>query len=133
MPPLFRLTRRVAGHGLLVACVLAGAARPTQADPLRTATIAAGAAAAADWASTYHALKYYQVREVNPVLRPLDRQPGAMVSAGAAIDVGLVSARNSTMGRRNPRLATAGLWAMAGFRTWLAIHNIRNESRAVRR
>lgn len=129
MAPSFRRVRTC----LLATCLVVGAAGQAQADPLRTATIAAGAAAAADWASTYHALKYYQVREVNPVLRPLDRQPGALITTGAAIDVGLVSAWNSTVGRRNPRMATAGLWAMAGFRTWLAIHNMRNESRAARR
>jgi hypothetical protein len=100
---------------------------------LRTATMAASAAAAADWASTYHALKFFQVRETNPVLRPLDHTPGRMITLGAAMDVGAVSAWNITMGREHPRVAVAGLWAMAAFRSYLAIHNFRNEQRSPRR
>jgi hypothetical protein len=103
------------------------------ADDLRVPTIAASAAAAADWASTYHALKYYKVREVNPLLRPFDREPGAMISLGAAIDIGVVSAWNVALGRKHPRVAVTGLWAMAAFRTYLAVHNIRNERRSARR
>ena len=48
-----------------------------QENRLRTPTIAASAAAAADWASTYYALKYYKVRELNPIINPLQHQPGA--------------------------------------------------------
>jgi hypothetical protein len=96
-------------------------------------TIAASAAAAADWASTYHALKFYKVREVNPLLRPLDASPGSMVTVGALIDVSGFSAWNLTVGRKNPRLAAAGLWGMAAFRAYLAIHNVRNSRRAERR
>ena len=100
---------------------------------LRAATIAASAAAAADWASTYHALKFYQVRETNPLLRPIDHRPGAMVSLGALMDAGGVTAWNMTVGKRNRKLAVIGLWAMTGFRTYLTIHNIRNEQIAARR
>ena len=107
--------------------------RPAAADDLRVPTIAASAAAAADWATTYHALKYYRVREVNPLLRPFDHEPGAMITVGAAIDAGLVSAWNLSVGRRNERVAVAGLWTMAAFRTYLAIHNLRNERRTARR
>jgi hypothetical protein len=103
------------------------------ADDLKVPTIAASAAAAADWASTYHALKYYKVREVNPLLRAFDHEPGAMISLGAAIDVGMVSAWNVAVGRRHQRVATAGLWAMAAFRSYLAVHNMRNERRTARR
>ena len=104
-----------------------------QESSLRIPTIAASAAAAADWASTYHALKYYKVREMNPIMRPFEKSPGSLVSVGALIDVGTVSAWNLTVGRRNPRVAAAGLWAMAAFRTYLAIHNIRNTRNAERR
>ena len=103
------------------------------ADDLRAPTIAASAAAAADWATTYHALKFYRVREVNPLLRPFDREPGAMISLGAAIDAGLISAWNLSVGRRNERVAAAGLWTMTALRTYLAIHNLRNERRTARR
>ena len=103
------------------------------AGDLTAPTIAASAAAAADWASTYHALKNYEVREVNPLLRPFDRTPGAMISMGAAMDAGLISTWNLTVGRRNPRLAAGGLWAMTAFRAYLAVHNMRHRSKAARR
>ena len=102
-------------------------------DGLRTPTIAASAAAAADWASTYYALKHFQVREVNPLLSPFQGQPGRMVALGALIDVGIVSGWNLGIGRRNERVGMAGLWAMAAFRSYLAIHNMRNTRRAERR
>lgn len=100
---------------------------------LRTATIAASAAAAADWASTYHALKYYRVRETNPLLRPLDSTPGTMVAVGALMDVGGIAVWNRAMGKKHPRLATTGLWVMTAFRTYLAVNNMRNERIAPRR
>jgi len=104
-----------------------------QEGSLKIPTIAASAASAADWASTYHALKYYKVREVNPMLRPFDSSPGSLVAMGAVIDAGAFSAWNLTVGRRSPKVAAAGLWGMAVFRTYLAIHNLRNERRAERR
>ena len=103
------------------------------AGDLKAPTIAASAAAAADWASTYHTLKNYRTREINPLLRPLDHRPGAMITVGAALDVGLVATWNMTVGRKNEKVAAVGLWSMAAFRTFLAIHNIRNQSRAARR
>lgn len=124
--------RRVLAIGLAIG-VSISLPRTAAADDLRVPTIAASAAAAADWATTYHALKYYRVREVNPLLRPFDHEPGAMITLGAAIDAGLLSAWNLSVGRRNERVAVAGLWTMAAFRTYLAIHNLRNERRTVRR
>jgi hypothetical protein len=100
---------------------------------LKLPTFVASAAAAADWASTYHALKHYRVRETNPLLRPLDHSPGSLVTVGALMDAGAFSAWNLTVGRKNERLAAAGLWAMAAFRTYLVIHNLRTERRAARR
>jgi hypothetical protein len=100
---------------------------------LKLPTFAASAAAAADWASTYHALKHYRVRETNPLLRPLDHSPGSLVTAGALMDAGAFTAWNLTVGRKNERLAAAGLWAMAAFRSYLVIHNLRTQRRAARR
>ena len=117
---------------LLLLCAVPGAAAAQEAN-LRLPTMAASAAAAADWASTYHALKYYKVREVNPLLRPFDSNPGSMVTLGGLIDAGGFSAWNLTVGRKHPRLAAAGLWGMAAFRAYLAIHNVRNSRRAERR
>jgi hypothetical protein len=100
---------------------------------LKLPTYAASIASAADWASTYHALKYYNVREVNPLLSPFESSPGSLVTMGAMIDVGAFSAWNLTVGRKSPKVAAAGLWGMAIFRSYLAIHNLRNTRKAERR
>lgn len=131
MPSVCRYPRRLVAALFLVSFVPATAF--AQESRLKIPTIAASAAAAADWASTYHALKYYKVQEQNPLLRPFQESPGSMVSLGAAIDVGALSAWNLTVGRKNPRMAVAGLWAMTAFRAYLAIHNMRNERKAERR
>ena len=118
----------------LVVCLTPGLAAAQDAPPsLKLPTIVASAAAGADWASTYHALKYYQLRETNPLLQSWQREPGRLVTMGAAIDAATFSAWNVTMGRKYPKVAAAGLWAMAGFRAYLAINNLRNERKVGRR
>jgi hypothetical protein len=131
MSSFCRCPRRLVAALILVSFLPASAF--AQEGRLKIPTIAAGTAAAADWATTYHALKYYRVQEQNPLLRPFQESPGSMVSLGAIIDVGTVSAWNLTVGRKNPRVATAGLWAMAAFRAYLALHNMRNIRKAERR
>lgn len=116
-----------------VLCLLPAAASAQEASPLKIPTIVATAAATADWVSTYHALKFYQVRETNPLLQAFQREPGKLVTVGAAVDAATFSAWNLTMGRKHPKIAAAGLWAMAGFRAFLAINNFRNEQKAGRR
>ena len=111
----------------------APAAAQEQRKSLAIPTLAASAAAAADWASTYRALKYYKVQEQNPVLRPLQRSPGSMISVGGLIDAGSISAWNLTVGRTNQKVAVAGLWTMTAFRAYLVIHNMRNMRLADRR
>ncbi len=131
---MFQLNRpvwRLAAACLIVCC--APCAVSAQENRLVLPTIAASTAAAADWVSTYQALKYYKVRESNPILRPLDGSPGSLVTVGGLIDVGSVSAWNVIVGRRNERVAIAGLWAMAAFRTYITLHNMRNMRRAERR
>ena len=118
---------------ILVLLCLAPAVAFAQDRSLRVATVAASAAAAADWASTYDALKYYRVRESNPLLRPFDSMPGRMVSLGAVIDAGAIGVWNVTMGKSHPKVAVVGLWAMTAFRAYLTIHNIQNERTAARR
>ena len=109
------------------------AAAQDQRQSLTIPTFAASAAAAADWASTYHALKYYKVQEQNPVLRPLQKTPGSMISVGGIIDAGSLSAWNLTVGRKNQQVAVAGLWAMTAFRAYLVFHNMRNMRLSERR
>ncbi len=126
---------RCAGRLLAILLVVSAfpAAAAAQENRLKIPTYAASAASAADWASTYHALKYYKVREANPLLRPFEASPSSLVTVGAIIDVGAFSAWNLTVGRRHPKIAAAGLWGMAAFRTYLAIHNLRNTRKAERR
>jgi hypothetical protein len=135
MPTTGRCRRLAAA--LLVVCLLplkASAQEPTQRSPsLRFPTIAASVAASADWATTYHALSNYKVRESNPLLKPWNNEPGQLIGMGALMDVGGITAWNLTMGPRHPRVAAAGLWAMTAFRSYLAFHNLRNEQRAARR
>src|SRR5688500_608836 len=99
---------------------------------LKIPTFAASAACAADWASTDLAPKYYKGREVKPLLIPCRASPGSPVTMGAMIAAGASSAWNLTVGRRSPKVAAAGLWGMAVFRTYLAIHNLRNGREAER-
>lgn len=126
--------RRVAAALLVLSLAPAAAdAQGTGRPSLKAPTLAASIAAAADWATTYHALANFHVREANPLLRHLDDRPAAMISLGAAIDAAAFSGWNLAVGKKHPRLAAAGLWAMTGFRAYLAIHNLRNARRAVRR
>ncbi len=119
---------------LLVVCLAPTAAFSQDVPrPLHAPTLAASIASAADWATTYHALKHYHLREANPLLRPLERTPGKMVAMGVAIDVASFSAWNLTLGRDHPKIAAAGLWGVAAFRGYLAWHNLRNTRRAERR
>jgi len=132
-----RLGRRLIAALFIVSIPAVAAAQDTPAlapsPSLKLPTYAASIASAADWASTYHALKYYKVREVNPLLSPFESSPGSLVTMGALIDVGAFSAWNLTVGRKSPKVAAAGLWGMAIFRSYLAIHNLRNTRRAERR
>jgi hypothetical protein len=121
MPQLIR----VSGACALIAFTLVPAAS-AQERTLVVPTIAASAAAAADWATTYYALDNFRIHERNPLLRPFAGSPGQLVTVGAAIDAGAVTAWNLTVGRRKPRLAAAGLWALTAFRTYLAVKNLRN-------
>jgi hypothetical protein len=116
----------------LCVCLAPGAAWAQDTNSLKLPTIVAATAATADWTTTYHALTHYRVHETNPLLKPLD-SPGGIVSVGAAIDIGGITAWNLMMGQSHPRLASAGLWAMAAFRGYLAFHNWRNEQRAAPR
>ena len=122
---------------VLAAAVLAVTIIPSTASAadrtLLLPTIFASGAATADWATTYHALKFYRVQEENPFLKPMQANPGRMISVGALMDVGGVTAWNSLIGPKHEKLAAAGLWTMTAFRIYLAVHNHLNEQRAAHR
>jgi hypothetical protein len=115
--------------GLGISTASAQELRPS----LKIPTAIASIAAAADWASTYHAMSNFQLRETNVFLQGLQNSPGKLVAAGAAIDVATFTAWNTMIGPRHPKVASAGMWAMAGFRAYLVAHNLHNEQRALRR
>jgi hypothetical protein len=119
---------------LAVVCPNTGFAQESEQRPgLRLPTTLFATAATADWATTYHGIKHYRLRETNPLLRRFEQTPAKMVLIGAAIDAGAVVAWNHYVGRKHPRMAAAGLWTMTAFRAYLAIHNMRNAQRAPRR
>ena len=127
------LRRLLAVLFMVSMCPAVAAAQDGSQNSLKFPTFAASVASAADWASTYHALKYYKVREVNPLLTQFQTSPGTLVTMGAMMDAGAFSAWNLTVGRKSPKVAAAGLWGMAIFRSYLAIHNLRNTRKAERR
>jgi hypothetical protein len=132
MPDILRGSRLCAV--VFFVCLLPGICSAQELRPsLKLPTTIASIAAAADWASTYHAMANYHVRETNVLLQGFQNSPGKLVTAGAAIDVATFSAWNVLVGPKHPRVASAGMWAMAGFRTFLVIHNLRNEQKALRR
>jgi hypothetical protein len=128
MPAASRWTAQLAFVAVLFAPVCVSA----QTDRLRLPTIVASTAAAGDWISTYHALRNFPVREANPLLAPWRDSPGKLVSVGALMDGAGITAWNLTIAPNHPRVAAAGLWAMAAFRAYLVIHNVRTTQRAER-
>lgn len=116
-----------------LACPRTAFAQSEQRSGLKLPTAIFAASAAADWMTTYHGIKHYRLRETNPLIRRFEGTPAKMVLIGGAIDIGAAAAWNYSMGRRHPRVAAAGLWTMAAFRAYLAVHNLRNVQRAERR
>jgi hypothetical protein len=129
---MFHLNLGVLLLVLALACPQAVSAQERERG-LKLPTTVFAAAAVADWATTYHGLKHFRLRETNPLLRPFDETPGKMVLLGGAIDVGAVAAWHYGVGRDHPRVAAAGLWTMTAFRAYLAFHNLRNQQKAGRR
>ena len=109
MPDIPRGWRLVAA--VFAVCLLAGMVGPGTASAqelrpsLKVPTVIASVAAAADWASTYHAMTNYHVRETNFLLQGLQGSPGKLVTAGAAIDVATFAAWNTMIGPRHPKVA----------------------------
>src|SRR5688572_13148233 len=134
LPSGWRLAAAVFVVSLLPGLITVSSASAQELRPsLKVPTTIASIAAAADWASTYHALTNYHVRETNVLLQPFQNSPGKLVVVGAAIDVVTFTAWNKWIGPRHPRVASAGMWAMAGFRTYLVLHNLRNEQKSLPR
>jgi hypothetical protein len=88
-------------------------------------TIVFAGAAVSDWAVTYHGLATHKFDEGNPLIRRWQHRPLLMVGAGAAIDVGEWLLWNRFVGREHPKLAVAGLYAAAVYRSYLAGRGLR--------
>lgn len=109
----------MAGLVLLVASPAVAQERPSLARPL--AAYAAGAAL--DLHSTYRALHYDGVQELNPMSGWVGRRPVAFVAVAAAEDAALIWALHKWVSPRHPRLFTIGLYTAAVLRTGIAARN----------
>ena len=107
--------------GLLLHAMPASAQQTTS---LKISTIAFAAAASADWIDTYYGVSTHSFQESTPGIRRLQAHPGLMVAAGAAEDIGLAILWHRAVGRRHPKLATAGLWVATGFRVYLCAKGV---------
>ena len=110
----------LASSGLLLFAVVTSAS----AQSLKIPTAAFAIAAAGDWTTTAVGLAG-GAREQNPLLKRFHGNPASTVTAGALIDLAGVFVWHHAVGRHHPKLARTGLYVAAGFRTYLAIHNMR--------
>ena len=110
---------------LLVPEVPVSAQEITVQPSLKIPTMVFAAAAAGDWASTYHGVSHLQFFEGDPLINRWQNHPALMVAAGTALDVGSVMIWNRYVGRRHPKLAALGLYVAASFRTYLCLKGIR--------
>ena len=119
--PNRRIVAWTLASGLLLHALPASAQQTTS---LKIATMAFTVAASADWIDTYYGVSTHSFQESTPVIRRLQDRPGLMVAVGAAEDVGLAILWHRAMGRRHPKLATAGLWVATSFRVYLCAKGI---------
>jgi hypothetical protein len=93
----------------------------TTRTPSRGATWMFGVAAAADWATTFHALEFHHGQENDPIINWAPT-PTLTIAAGAMLDAaGFILWRRVTNG--HPRVANAGLYVASAFRVWVASRN----------
>ena len=131
------MTRYLCAPAIIVVLVASGVASAepattnslmTPAAPtLKTPLAVWAGAVAADQITTYWFSSQYgdQIREANPLIRPLDRHPFLLVATGAAIDAASGWAAFRFLGPRHPTLAKIVFYGAAGYRAYLAAHNIR--------
>ena len=100
---------------------------PASAQSLKLPTLVYAGAVTADWSSTYRTLSLGGT-ERNIALRFLHDDPVKTVVVGAAMDAIGAWVWNRYIGKTHPKLATIGLYAAAGFRTWCAVRNTRAQN-----
>lgn len=106
---------------LLVASSAFAQERPSFARPL--AVYAAGAAL--DVHSTYRALHYNGVKELNPLAAWADARPATFVVVAVAEDVAIVWALHRWIAPTRPTLFRVGLYAVGALRVGIAARNYR--------
>ena len=87
-------------------------------------TVVFAGAAASDWTTTYHGISQGYFEEGNVLIKRWQEHPAVMVAAGAAMDVAGVLVWNRFVGRSHPKIASVGLYAMSGFRIYLAFKGV---------
>lgn len=104
---------------LLLASSAFAQERPSLAGPL--AVYAAGAAL--DVHSTYRALHYKGVKELNPLAAWADARPATFVVVAVAEDVAIVWALHRWIAPTRPTLFRVGLYAVGALRVGIAARN----------
>jgi hypothetical protein len=102
---------------------------PTRTPERRTLALAMttwAGAVTSDQITTYQFSSGYRdtLHETNPLLRPLDRRPALLVTAGAALDASSGWVVYRLLGRKHPRLATLAFAGAALYRGYLARYNL---------
>jgi hypothetical protein len=86
----------------------------------------------ADQITTYQFSSQYRdlLREMNPLIRGLDRHPTLLVAAGSAMDAATGWAAYRFLAPNHPRIAKVAFYGFAAYRMYLAAYNIRMMERA---
>lgn len=100
--------------------------RSTLAQSLKLPIAVFGVAAAGDWTATGYNITHGGA-EGNRWLKPLADRPALMITAGAAIDVAGAVVWSQLVGRHHPKIAAIGFYALAAYRSWLIVRNMRAE------
>jgi hypothetical protein len=74
-----------------------------------------------------------RARDECPAARAAGLSRESSWSPEPPIDAATFTAWKTWVAPRHPKVASAGMWAMAGFRAYLVFHNLRNEQKALRR
>lgn len=95
------------------------------AQSLRTATVVFSVVAASDIATTQYGIERGSIVESNPLLSHWQSQPMIMSMVAMSADMAGVTLWNRFMGRRHPKVAVIGLYAMTGVRAYFLSKGLR--------
>lgn len=95
---------------------------PVSAQSLKWPTIVYEASSVADLGTTYRALTH-GAQEANPLLTWTEHTPAATVAVGAVLAITEAWLIDHYVGKHHPKIAAVLLYAEAGQKTWIAVHN----------